>query len=118
MELVRGKKCFATLTWPDLPDQWMADEFRRYACIAEEFLFEWKNTQRQRESPSHDAHAPGPPRPELRADVVNVANTDRLQFAGQPQMEAGEICQDCQLRTALFRGTQQSAHRANQLRKV
>ncbi len=100
---MRGKKCFAGLRWRDVADQRVPDEFHRYACISEEFFFEWKNTQRQRKSPSHDAHSPRPPRPELRADVINVANAKRLQLAGQPQMEAGEICQDGQSRAALSR---------------
>src|SRR6266403_4115833 len=107
---MRGKKCLAGLRRRYLADQRMADEFHRYAGITEEFFLEWKNTQRQRESPPHDAHTPRPPGPELRADVVNVANADWLQLAGQSQMEARKIRQDCQRWTALFRGGNETTH--------
>src|SRR5258706_13762559 len=95
IETKRWEKCFASLRWRHIADQWVADEFHGHACIAEEFFFEWENAERQRKSPFHDAHSPRPPRPELRTDVINVANTERFQFAGQAQVEAGKVSQDC-----------------------
>src|ERR1041385_4041744 len=91
---MRGKKCFARLRRSDVPNQRMADEFHWYAGITKEFFFERKNAQRQSETPSHDACPPWPPRPKLWANVINVSNAQRLQFARQPQMKPWNVRQN------------------------
>src|SRR5450755_4991311 len=53
--------------------QWVPNEFCRYACLAEKFFFEREDAECLHKSSAHQVGAPGPPGPELRADVVNVA---------------------------------------------
>src|SRR6185369_709996 len=98
VQSVLRKEVLARLRRHYVANQRMADELYRHARIAKKLFLEWKNAQRQRESPPHDAYAPGPPRPELRADVIDVAHAERLQLARQPQMKAGEVGENCEFR--------------------
>src|SRR2546430_2089092 len=98
LQLIRGEKCFASLRRRNIADQWVSNEFNRYACVGKEFFFEREYAQRERESPPHDSNAPRPPGPELRADVINIAHAKRFQFARQPEMEAGKVRENRQRR--------------------
>src|SRR5712692_7193795 len=72
----------------------VADEFHRHASIGVKLFFERENTQRLRKPPPHQVHAPRPPRPELRTDVIDVSNALGAQLARQAQMKTGEVRQN------------------------
>src|SRR5215469_11334684 len=91
VQIVGFAKFLAALAGFHSAHQRMADKFRRYACTGEKFLLEWKNAQCLGKTPPHQIYAPWPPRPELRANVINVANTLALQLARQPQVKTGKI---------------------------
>src|ERR1700730_17873691 len=65
--------------------QRMADEFCRYASISVKIFFKGKDAQRFCKTAAHDAHAPGTPGPKLWADVVDILDAERFQFARQAQ---------------------------------
>ena len=74
--------------------QWMPYELYRDTGIAEELFFKGKNAEGLRETAADYADAPGSPSPELRADVVDVFGSAALEFAGQAEVEAGEVRED------------------------
>src|SRR5882724_11866040 len=94
--------------------QGMTDEFHRYAGIGVEPFFKWEDAQGQREPPPDQIRAPGPPGPELRADVVDVSNAFWKEFARQPQMKTREIRKYRQWRAPAFRFVHEAPHRAAQ----
>ena len=96
----------------------MADEFRGYACVADRmFPRKGKCTELARSGAVPD-RSPGPPGPELRADVVDVANAMRPKLAREPKMKAGKIGEDREWRLAARRFGDKVAHGAHQRRKV
>src|SRR6266446_4888955 len=92
----------------------MTDEFHRYTGIGIELLFKWEDAQRQSESPPDQIGAPGPPGPELRTDVVDVANAFWKQFARQPQMKTREVRKYRQRRAPAFCFVHEVPHGAAQ----
>src|SRR5712671_1216670 len=90
----------------------MADERYRDSGVCVEFLFEGEDAEGLRESATDDAYAPGAPGPELRADVVDVLNAAAFEFAGEAQVEAGEIGQDGEGRLAALGFTDEATHGA------
>ena len=103
IEIVLAAEFFAGLRGLHGADERMADEFCGYARAAEERLFERKNAESLRETPPHNSNTPRPPRPELRADVINVANSVRAEFAREPQMKARKIGENRERRFAASR---------------
>src|ERR1700682_2056421 len=99
-------------------DQRMADELHGYSGIAIEFFFKRKNAQCLREAPAHYAHAPRPPGPELRADVVDVFNATAFEFAGEAQVEAGKIGEDRKGGLAALGLADEATHGANERRQM
>src|SRR5579859_7123989 len=93
--------------------QRMTDELNGHSAIAIEFFLKRENTESLREAAPDDAHAPGSPGPELRADVVNVLNAVALESAGQAQVEAGEVREDGKGGLAFFSFTDEAAHGAD-----
>src|SRR6202795_4751677 len=69
----------------------MADEFHGHTGVGVKFFFEMENAQRLCEPTPHQIHAPWPPGPELRADIIDVSNALGAQLARQPQMKTGEV---------------------------
>src|ERR1700674_5091474 len=111
-------KRVATLRSTDVPYKGMSDEFHRYPRIEVEFLFESENTKSLRETPPDHPHAPRPPGPKLRANIINVADTPPAQLPGQPQMETGKIRQNREGRFSPLRFSDEVPHRANQRGQV
>src|SRR5215813_1776751 len=116
VEAAAGEEIGPGERWSNPANQRMTDEFHRNSSIAEELLFERKNAKRQREAAPHNAHPPGPPGPELRTNVINVAHAERFQLARQPQMESGKVGDDSELGPPLACRGNQMPHGANQLR--
>jgi hypothetical protein len=81
----------------------VADEGGGHAGVAVKFLFERENAQRLGETAAHKIHAPWPPGPELRADVVNIFHAEGEQLARQAQMEARKIGENRELGFAALR---------------
>jgi hypothetical protein len=75
-------------------NQWVPYELYRDTGIPEEFFFKGKDAEGLREAAADYADAPGSPGPELRADVVDVFGSAALEFAGQAEVEAGEVRED------------------------
>ena len=95
----------------------MADEFHGHTGIGVKLFFEMKNTQRLRKSPPHQVHTPRPPRPELRANVIDVSNAPGAQLARQPQMKTREVRQNRERRPPALRVVHEPTHRAEQRRQ-
>src|SRR5579864_105208 len=113
IESLLAAKSLAIERGPHGSYQRMADELNGHSGIAVEFFFKGKNTESLREAAPDDAHAPGTPRPELRADVINVLNAAAFEFAGQAQVEAGEVREDCEGGLAAFGFADEAAHGAD-----
>src|SRR5882672_12744049 len=92
----------------------MTDEFHRYAGIGVELFFKREDAQCQSESPPDQICAPGPPGPELRADVVDVSNAFWKQFASEPQMKTRKVREYRKRRAAALRFIHEMPHRAPQ----
>src|SRR5258707_15193479 len=96
----------------------MPDEFYLHTCFAIELLFERENTKRLREAPPHHANSPRSPGPELRANIIHVADTMPAQLPGQPQVETGKVRQNRKWRLSASRLRDEMPHRANQRGQV
>ena len=96
----------------------MADEFCRDAGAGEEGFFEGENAEGLRETAADNAHSPRPPGPELRANVIDVADAERAELAREAEMKAGEIGEDGERRFAAPGFGNEMAHSADQRRKV
>src|SRR5271168_1154761 len=118
IEIVLAAEFFAGLRGLHGADKRMADEFCGDASAAEERFFEWENTESLRETAADNSNTPRPPRPELRADVIDVAHSVRAEFASEPQMKAGKVGEDRKRRFAALGFRYQTAHGANERRKV
>src|SRR5580692_1168995 len=99
-------------------DQWMTYEFCGYARSAKERFFKGKNAKGLRESAAHDSDPPRSPCPELRANVVDVADSVRAELAREAEMKAGKIGKDRERRAAALGFGNQPPHSANQRRQV
>src|SRR6266851_5224487 len=98
--------------------QRMTDEFHGDASFAVELFFKWENAESLREAAADYADAPRAPGPELRADVVDVFNATAFEFAGEAQVEAGEIGEDCEGGFAPLGLGDKMAHGAHERRKM
>jgi hypothetical protein len=91
IEFVPRGELFARESRPDGTDERMADEFCVHAAFAKECLFKGKNAESLYEAAADQIGSPRAPGPELWADVVDVADAEREKFAGEAEMEAGEV---------------------------
>src|SRR5258708_37994877 len=96
----------------------MADELHGDSGIGVKLFFEWKYAECLREAAADYADTPGSPGPELRADVVDVFNATALEFAGEAQVEAGNIGEDGEGGFAPLGLGDQMAHGAHERRKM
>src|ERR1700737_1542774 len=96
----------------------MADEFGGNAGARKERFFEREDAQRFYESTADQVDAPRAPRPELRANVIDILHAEGEQFSRQPQMKTGKVGEDCETRIAMFGRSDESPHRADQRRKM
>jgi hypothetical protein len=69
----------------------MADEARGDAGIVEQHGFEGQQAEDAIHPLPHLLHPPWPPRPDLRRDIVDDGDAERLHAFGQPQREAGAV---------------------------
>src|SRR5260370_21864829 len=92
----------------------MGDKFHRNTGIGVKLFFKRKDTKSLREAPAHQIHAPGPPGPELRANVIDVSNPFRTQLARETQMKTREVRQNGERRSAAVRLLHEPPHRADQ----
>src|ERR1700722_743965 len=74
--------------------QRVADEFHGDACVGVELFFEGEDAEGFGETAADDSYAPWAPGPELRADVIGVADLAGFEFAGEAGGEAGEVGED------------------------
>src|SRR5260370_7778575 len=74
----------------------MPDKFHRNTGIGVKLFFKRKDTKSLGEAPPHQIHAPGPPGPELRANVIDVSNPFRPQLPRKTQMKTREAHQNAQ----------------------
>ncbi len=74
--------------------QRVADEFYGDAGVGVELFFEGEDAEGFGEAAADDSYAPGAPGPELRADVVGVLDFAGFEFAGEAEVEAGEVGED------------------------
>ena len=72
----------------------MADESRIHPPIAVELLFEWKDDQSFIYVLAQQLHAPLPPRPELRTDVVHNRNAAFAHLPRHPPVEGRGVNHD------------------------
>src|ERR1700721_2666503 len=113
VEIILAAKFFAALRCMDCADQRMADKFVGSAAAAEKSFLKGKNAKCLREAATHYAHPPRPPGPELRADVVDVADAKRSKLAGQPKMKTWKIGEDREWRFAAPCFRNETAHGAD-----
>src|SRR5256885_11766210 len=96
----------------------MADEFHGHTGVGIKPFFEGKDAKGVGEPPAQQIHAPGPPCPELRANVINVSNALGKQLARQAKVKAGEVRQDGEGRAATLRFVNEATHGAEQRRQA
>ena len=113
-EIVLFAKCATVLGSGYGADQWMADEFGGDARVTKKLLLEGEDTERFLEATGDELGAPRTPSPELRADVVDVANTSRLEFAGEAEMETGKVGEDGECGLAFDGGGEEVVHGAEE----
>src|SRR5271157_2147860 len=89
VEPVRGAEFRPALCCTYRPHQRVPDKLRGHPGIPEKLLFKRKDAQRLHKTLVDQPHPPRPPGPELRADVIDIANAARNKFARQPQMKPG-----------------------------
>src|SRR5712691_7909800 len=92
----------------DISNQGMPNKIRRYPARAIPILLEGENAKPAYESAAHQVRAPRPPRPELRADEIDVLHALPLQRAREAQVEAGEIRENRKTRLSLRGFTDQA----------
>src|SRR5260370_30929486 len=96
----------------------MPDKFHGTTGIGVKLFLKLKDTKSLREARAHQIHAPGPPGPELRANVIDVSNPFRTQLARETQMKTREVRQNGERRSAAFRLVHEPPHRADQGRQA
>src|SRR5271154_2971790 len=118
IEIVLSAEFFAGLRCLHGADERMADESCGDARAAEERFLEGKDTERLREAAANDSNAPRPPGPELRADVINIANSVRAEFSREAKVKAGKVGEDRERRFAAFGFRYQTPHGSNERRQM
>ena len=118
MEVVSGAERGAIEGWLDVADERMADEFCGDAGVGVELFFEGEDAEAEFETAADDSDTPRPPGPKLGADVVGVGDFSEFEFAGEAEMEAGEVGEDGECGFALFGGGDEFAHRADERGKM
>src|SRR6266853_2550656 len=98
--------------------QRVADESHGHTGVGKELFFKRKDAESLRETPPHQIHAPRPPSPELRADVIDVSNAFGAQLARQTQMKTGEVGQNRERWAAALGFIHEAAHGAEQRRQA
>ena len=86
----------------------MPNKICRHPARAIPFLLEGENAKPAHESAAHQVRAPRPPRPELRADEIDVLHALPLQRPREAQVEAGEIRENRKTRLSLRGFTDQA----------
>src|SRR6266568_3639609 len=81
----------------------MTDELHGHTGISVELFFEGENAECERKPSADQIHAPRPPGPELRANIVDVSNALGEQLARQAQMKTRKVRENRQRRVAAFR---------------
>ena len=98
-------------------DQRMADEPHRHASLLVERLLEREDRQHPIDEPLHRLHAAGPPRPQLRADVIDHRHAEPLDGAHQAEIEIRVVNHDQRVRLASPRGFGQEPQHAPRARQ-
>jgi hypothetical protein len=88
-------------------DERMADELHVDAGVPVEGFLERKDHQHARHVTLHRPHASGPPRPQLRADVVDDRHAEPTHGSHQPEVEIGKIDGDEDVRPVRPRALRQ-----------
>src|ERR1700738_1777605 len=114
IEALLAEKCLTIEGGVHGAYQRMTDEFHGDSGIAVELFFKGENAECLREAATHYAHAPGAPGPELRADVIDVADSMRLEFSGEAEVEAVKIGEDGESGFAALGFEDEAAHGADQ----
>src|SRR5216684_2867590 len=81
----------------------MTDEFHGHTGLGVELFFEGENAECPRKPSADQIHAPRPPGPELRANIVDVSNALGEQLARQPKMKTGKVRENRQRRASAVR---------------
>src|SRR5260370_7881313 len=76
----------------------MTDEFHGHPGIGVELFSERENAECARKPSADQIHAPRPPGPELRANIVDVSNALGTQLARQAEMKTRKVRQNRQRR--------------------
>src|SRR6266568_1739737 len=92
----------------------MTDELHGHTGLGVELFFEGENAECARKPSADQIHAPRPPGPELRANIVDVSNALGTQFARQAEMKTRKVRQNRQRRVAAFRLVHKPPHRPPQ----
>src|SRR5712692_2145902 len=92
----------------------MTDEFHWHTGIGVELFFEVENAECLGEAAANQIHAPGAPGPELRANVIDVADAFRSQLARQPQMKSRKFRENGQRRAAALGFLHEMPHGADE----
>ena len=82
--------------------QRMPHELRFDAALAVELFLEREDDQHLADILPHPFDASPLPRPQLRAHVINDRHAALVHFAGEPQIEVGEVDEDGSIGTTLF----------------
>ena len=114
MEVVSGAERGAIERRLDVTDERMADEFCGDAGVGVKLFFEWEDAEGESEAAADDPYTPRTPGPELRADVVGVGHSAEFEFAGEAEMEAGEVGEDGEGGFALLGGGDEFSHGADE----
>src|SRR5438270_10788809 len=70
-------------------------------------FFEWQNRKQEIDVALYVSRAIRPPRPQLRADVINDADAVPVKPTRQPQIEIGPIDENCRVGISSFDRTLQ-----------
>jgi hypothetical protein len=118
MEVVSGAERGAVESWLDVTNERVTDEFCGDAGVGVELFFEGEDAQGLLEAAADDPYTPRPPCPKLGADVVGVGDFAEFEFAGEAEMEAGEIGEDGEGWFSVLRGVDEFSHGADEGREM
>ncbi len=96
----------------------MPDESRIHAAVAIKLLLERKDHQRLVDVLAQELHPPLPPRPELRADVIDHRNAALAHLTGHAPVERGRVDHDRNIGPPLVRGANQFLVETEDFRKM
>src|SRR5450759_5859322 len=74
----------------------MPDKVGGHAARAIPFLLKREDAEPPHKPPAHQVRTPRPPRPELRANEIDVLHALALQRARKTQVKPGEISENCE----------------------